>query len=176
MLVTTAGGRFFSNGLDLDRFGAHPNELGEYVARVQGLFAKVLTLPAPTIAAINGHPFGAGAMLAMAHDFRVLREDRGYFCFLEVDIQIPFTPGMAALIQGKLQPQAAVEAMTTGRRYGRPDAKAAGIVDWVADEATLHESAAGKGVELASKHRETLRQIKQTTYASAIEALQRRKD
>src|SRR3954454_3936178 len=107
VLVTTGTGKFFSNGLDLDWLGAHPHEMNDYVARIQGLFTKVLTLPVPTIAAINGHAFGAGAMLAMAHDFRVMREDRGYFCFPEVDIHIPFTPGMAGLIQGKLHPQTA---------------------------------------------------------------------
>ena len=47
-----------------------------------------------------------------------MRSDRGYFCFPEVDIRIPFTPGMAALIQAKLSPQAAVASMTTGRRFG----------------------------------------------------------
>jgi hypothetical protein len=54
----------------------------------------------------------------LAHDARVMRGDRGYFCLPEVDIQIPFTPGMAGLIQARLTPQAAHEAMTTGRRYG----------------------------------------------------------
>ena len=86
----------------------------------------------PHVAAINGHAFGAGSMLAMAHDFRVMREDRGYFCFPEVDIHIPFTEGMAALIQAKLTPSAAVESMTTGRRYDGPAAQASGIVDAVA--------------------------------------------
>jgi enoyl-CoA hydratase/carnithine racemase len=50
----------------------------------------VLIAPVPTVAAINGHAFGAGSMLAIAHDFRVMRVDRGYYCFPEVDIRIPF--------------------------------------------------------------------------------------
>lgn len=54
--------------------------------------ARILTLPEPTVAAVSGHVFGAGAMLAMAHDWRIMRSDRGYFCFPEVDIRIPFTP------------------------------------------------------------------------------------
>ena len=55
-----------------------------------------------------------------------MRADRGYYCFPEVDIRIPFTPGMAALIQTKLTPGAAVTAMTTGRRYGGPGASGPG--------------------------------------------------
>ncbi|MCG2942458.1 enoyl-CoA hydratase/isomerase family protein, partial [Escherichia coli] len=72
-----------------------------YVGRIHELFSRVLTFSLPTAAAVNGHAFGGGAMLAMAHDYRVMRDDRGYFCFPEVDINIPFTPGMAALIQAK---------------------------------------------------------------------------
>ena len=113
---------------------AHGDQTQWYVGRVQALLARVLTLPMPTAAAIGGHAFGAAAMLALAHDFRVMRADRGYFCFPEVDIRIPFTPGMAALIQAKLTPQAAVSAMTTGRRFGGAEAAAIGIVDATADE------------------------------------------
>ena len=90
------------------------------------LLARVLELPVPTVAAIQGHSFAAGAMLALAHDFRVMRADRGFFCLPEVDINIPFTPAMAALIPARLSKQTAHEAMTTGRRYGGQDAAAAG--------------------------------------------------
>ena len=172
-LVTIGTGKFFSNGLDLDWLGAHPNEMGSYVARVQELYIRVLTLPVPTIAAVNGHAFGAGAMLAAAHDFRVMREDRGFFCLPEVDIQIPFTEGMAALLQAKLTPATATEAMTTGRRYGGADALTAGIVDAVAAEAELRATAIERIRPLAGKHRETLAAIKATMHASVIEALRR---
>lgn len=171
VLVTIGGGKFFSNGLDLDWLGANPTELEPYVARIQAMFAKVLILPVPTVAAVNGHAFGGGAMLAMAHDFRVMREDRGYLCFPEVDIHIPFTPGMAALIQSKLTPASAVEAMTTGRRYGGADALAAGLVDAVASESALAEVAAARVRDLAGKDRATLGAIKQTMFAAAVGAL-----
>ena len=90
--------------------------------RCTGCSAGPSGWPFPTVAAIQGHAFAAGAMFALAHDFRVMRADRGYFCLPEVDIHIPFTRGMSALIQAKLVGQAAHEAMTTGRRYGGTDA------------------------------------------------------
>ncbi len=117
-LVTAATGKFFSNGLDLDWLLANTDRTKEYVASVQSIFARVLTLPVTTVAALQGHTFAAGAMLSLAHDFRVMRADRGFWCLPEVDIQIPFTAGMSALIQARLTPQTAHEAMTTGRRYG----------------------------------------------------------
>ncbi|MGI5170570.1 enoyl-CoA hydratase/isomerase family protein [Spirillospora sp. CA-253888] len=170
-LVTTGHGKFFSNGLDLDWLGAHPEELPSYVERVQELLARVLSLPVPTIAAVNGHAFGAGAMLALAHDHRVMRADRGYFCLPEVDIHIPFTPGMAALIQGKLTPAAAIASMTTGHRFGAPEARDLGLVDDVADLDRLVATADARVRPLAGKDRTTLAAIKSTMFASVLTAL-----
>ena len=170
-LVTTADSKFYSNGLDLDWLGAHSDQGDWYVGRVQGLLARMLTLPIPTAAAVVGHAFGAGAMLAIAHDFRVMRDDRGFFCFPEVDIRIPFTPGMAALIQAKLTPQAAVASMTTGRRFGGIDAKAYGLVDATAAEGSVTITATELLRPLGGKDSGTLGAIKQGMFGPAVAAL-----
>lgn len=171
VLVTTGAGKFYSNGLDLDYLGEHPGDLGSYVEQVQAVLATMLTLPVPTVAAVNGHAFGAGSMFAMAHDYRVMRSDRGYFCFPEVDIHIPFTRGMAALIQSKTTPRAAVDAMTTGHRYPAADALAAGLVDDVAELTDLPDASARMVGHLAGKDRATLGAIKSTMFATAVAAL-----
>lgn len=170
-LVTVGSGKFYSNGLDLEWLLANGDQAESYVARVHALFARVLTFPLPTAAAINGHAFGAGAMLAMSHDYRLMREDRGYFCFPEADINIPFTPGMAALIQSRLAPQVAHVSMTTGRRYGGAEARDAGIVDATAADAALVSDATHHLSSLVGKNQATQRAIKATMYATAIEAL-----
>ncbi|MDX1889660.1 enoyl-CoA hydratase-related protein [Mycolicibacterium sp. 050158] len=170
-LVTTGTGKFYSNGLDLDWLLAHGDQMQYYVGRVHALFARVLTMPLPTAAALNGHAFGAGAMLAMAHDYRVMRVDRGFFCFPEVDIRIPFTPGMAALIQAKLTPAAAVASMTTGRRFGGAEALRLGLVDATAEESSVTADAVGLLTPLGGKDRGTMGAIKTTMYGPAIAAL-----
>jgi enoyl-CoA hydratase/carnithine racemase len=75
--------------------GEHPQEAGPFVDEVHGLLARLLSLPVVAVAACQGHVFAAGAMLALAHDARVMRADRGYFCLPEVDISIPSRPGWA---------------------------------------------------------------------------------
>jgi enoyl-CoA hydratase/carnithine racemase len=170
-LVTTGRGKFFSNGLDLDWLAGHGDRLGEYVGAVHELLAAVLTLPVPAVAAINGHAFGAGAMLALAHDFRVMRADRGYMCFPEVDIRIPFTPGMAALVQAKLTPAAAVVAMTTGQRFGGPAAVTAGLADEAVAADEVLSQAVDRAAALAGKDPGTLGAIKSTMYGSVAGAL-----
>ena len=171
-LVTTGIGKFYSNGLDLDWLGANGDRLPWYVGRVQEIFNRILTFPLPTVAAVNGHAFGAGSMLAIAHDYRVMRDDRGYFCFPEVDIRIPFTPGMAALIQSKVPPQTAVTAMTTGRRYGGQEALAAALVDDTAPEAGVVDAAIDRLRPILGKDPGTLGAIKTTMYAAVTTALQ----
>ncbi|HEY2272517.1 MAG TPA: enoyl-CoA hydratase-related protein, partial [Jatrophihabitantaceae bacterium] len=93
-LVTTARGKFFSNGLDLDWLSEHGDRFFDYVIDVHALLARILAIPVPTVAAVQGHAFAGGGMLALAHDFRVMRADRGFFCLPEVNINIPFSRGM----------------------------------------------------------------------------------
>jgi enoyl-CoA hydratase/carnithine racemase len=173
-LVTTAGGKIWSNGLDLEWMGANTDAVPEFVPRVHALLGQMLALPVPTVAAIQGHCFAAGAMLAVAHDVRVMRADRGFFCLPEVDIRIPFTPPMAALIQARLSKAAAHEAMTTGRRYGGGDAAAAGIVDAAVGEDEVVAAAVQRATALAGKHGATLGAIKEGMYADALALLRDR--
>ncbi|HSP39487.1 MAG TPA: enoyl-CoA hydratase-related protein [Frankiaceae bacterium] len=171
-LVLAASGKFWSNGLDLEWMAANQDQILSHVDAVHALLARVLALPVPTVAAIQGHCFAAGAMLALAADFRVMRDDRGFFCLPEVDIHIPFTPGMAALIQARLSKKTAHEAMTTGRRYGGKDALAAGIVDAVGGENEVRSTALDLVRPLAAKDGPTLGAIKRGMYGPAIAALQ----
>lgn len=170
-LVTTATGKFYSNGLDLDWLTTHQDQWQPYVAKVQALFSRVLTLQMVSVAALPGHTFAAGAMLALAHDRRVMRVDRGYFCFPEVDINIPFTQGMNDLIVARLAPATAHESMTTGRRYGGSDALIAGLVDEAVPLPEVLPNAIAAAQALASKRGATLAAIKSTLYAPVVASL-----
>ena len=163
-LLTVGTGKFFSNGLDLDWMGAHPDEIEPLLDGVEALLARVLTLPVPTVAVIQGHAFGAGALLGLSHDFRLMREDRGYFCLPEVDLGLPFRPAMTALLKAKLTPQTALTAMTTGRRYGGAAAVEAGIVDQAHGESDLRAAGVALAQSLAAKAGPTLGQIKRGLY------------
>ena len=136
-LVITATGKFFSNGLDTDHIFAAPDQLPGYLDRVHALYAKVLTLPVPTVSAVNGHAFGAGAMLALCTDHVLMRTERGFWSLPEAALTMPFTRGMATLLRTRLTDRTATEAMYTSRRYGADDAVRAGIVDEAVDAELL---------------------------------------
>lgn len=170
-VVTTGEGKFYSNGLDLDWLTANADRLDWYVGRIHGLYARLLGQNLPSVAAVNGHSFAGGGMLALAHDFTVMRADRGWFCLPEVDIDIPFTPGMAALIQAKLPKETAHEAMLTGRRFTGQEAVAAGIAHHAEAEDAVLAKAVELAAGLAAKNGKTFGAIRRTMYRPAITAL-----
>lgn len=175
-LVTTGEGKFYSNGLDmaaLAEAGAAGREgLAAYLGRVHRLFARVLAFPRVTVAAMNGHAFAGGFMLALAHDLRVLRQDRGFLCLPEIDLRLNLQPGMTALIQAKLRKQSAHEAIVTGRRYGAADALARGMVDEVAEEAAVLPRAIALAAELAAKDPATMAGLKRGLHGETLHLLE----
>lgn len=173
-LVTTGEGKFYSNGLDLAwAAGRSADEIRASMAAVHALFARVLAFPMITVAAINGHAFAAGAMFSLAHDFRVMRTDRGYFCFPEIDLGtgLPLTAGMSAVIDAKLTRAVAHEAILTGQRYGAPEAEARGMVHKALPEAGVLPRAIEIARQLSAKHRATMGALKRGMFASALEVL-----
>jgi len=175
-LVTTGEGKFYSNGLDMPTLVAAGKAGREGVAAVLGrvhrLFARVLAFPRITVAAMNGHAFAGGLMLALAHDLRVMRADRGYLCLPEIDLHLNLQPAMTAVIQAKLRKQVAHEAIVTGRRYAAGDALARGMVDEVADEAEVLPRAIALAAELAEKEPTTMAALKRGLHGAALRLLE----
>ena len=171
-LVLTGDGKFFSNGLDLAWMsGEGRDRAGEVVTGMLGIFARLLASPIPSVAALNGHAFAGGAMLALACDFRVMRSDRGFFCIPEIDLGLPLHPGMAALIQARLPKLTAHEAIVTGKRYGGVEALARGIADYATPAVDLLAKAMSIAAPLAGKNRAVMQTHKRLLYGDALRLL-----
>jgi Delta3-Delta2-enoyl-CoA isomerase len=171
-LVTIGTGKFYSNGLDVAWMMEHgPPAAARCLQDVLALIGRVLTLPCYTVAAVNGHAFGAGAQLAVVHDLRLMRSGRGYWCMPEVDMQLPLHPGMVAILQARVPHAAVHEAIVTGRRWSAEDAATAGIVDRVLAEAALLPAALDAGAAMASKASPVLGRLKRSLYPRVLEAL-----
>jgi Delta3-Delta2-enoyl-CoA isomerase len=76
VILRGAGSRFFTTGLDLNERERNPfsSTDGFYP-----LLATVLDFLFPTIALINGHVFGGACLLTLAHDYRIMNANRGYW-------------------------------------------------------------------------------------------------
>jgi len=121
VVVRSAHEKIFSNGIDLEWLVPviQKNDLKtakKFFYQLNELFKRLVTYPMITIAAINGHAFAGGAIMACAFDFRFMRSDRGFFCFPEVDLGIPFLPGMNALLKKAIPMYKVEEMQYTGSR------------------------------------------------------------
>lgn len=121
LVVRGAHDKIFSNGIDLEWLMPimQQNDTAtakKFIETMMTLFRKIALFPMPTIAAITGHAFAGGAILCCYFDFRFMRSDRGFMCFPEVDLGIPFLPGMMTAMKKAIPRYKLDEMVLTGKR------------------------------------------------------------
>lgn len=155
-LVLTGSGKFFCNGLDLERFGDRRDEFVETLHQLEQTIGRLLVFPAYTVAALNGHAFAGGALISCAFDYRVMREDRGYWCMNEAEIGLALDERLWSILMNRLPRATAIVAATTARRFSGPDALHFGIVEAVAGEGEVLAHALTVAESMANLDRPTL--------------------
>lgn len=121
IVLTSSDAKNFSLGVDIEwlmpRMAEKDfNAIKDFMYGMNNVFKRLLLMPMPVVAAINGHAFGNGAIISCACDFRFMRSDRGFFCYPEVDLGIPFLPGMIAFVKKAVPYYTFNEMKLTGRR------------------------------------------------------------
>jgi enoyl-CoA hydratase/carnithine racemase len=171
-LVLTGEGKYFSNGLNLPVIGKLDREvLSAFGLELMRTMGRLVVFPLPTVAAVNGHAFAGGALLAAACDYRVMRQDRGWLCMAEVDVGVPIDPALMALLEAKLTPSTLRTSVLEARRFTGPEALAAGWVDAVAPEAEVLAVATKRAAELSSKGRQIFASIKRSLWGDLAKRL-----
>ena len=170
LITASENEKFFSNGLDLawiQSSGAHPGgDRSVFGSEYMALCARLITFPIPTLAAVNGHAFGAGFMIALCHDSRVMREDRGFLCANEVEIGMTIPEPELALFRHKIPAGAFHQTVVLARRWTGPTAQSAGFVDVISGLDELREQA----LQMAETHlkgsgnRDVTRRMKERIY------------
>jgi enoyl-CoA hydratase/carnithine racemase len=155
-VVLTGSGKFFCNGLDLERFADNHEEFVETLHKLEQTIGRLLVFPAYTVAAINGHAFAGGALMSCAFDYRVMREDRGYWCMNEAEIGLVLDERLWSILTNRLPRSTAIAAASTARRFSGPDALRFGIVEAVAGEDDLLTHAMAIAASMANLDRPTL--------------------
>ena len=161
VVLTSSDPKSWCVGMNLDWIGEQSeHQLEKTFREVEEVFSRWAFLPLPTIACITGHCIAGGAFLASVMDFRLMRADRGWFAFTEIDVQIAPSPKlylMADLLPNK---KAVRELMLTGKKVGGDEAQKLGLVD----ESHLQEKLMPRAMEfahqLSQKDLKTYRKIK----------------
>ncbi|MEJ2155081.1 MAG: enoyl-CoA hydratase/isomerase family protein [Desulfobacteraceae bacterium] len=133
LVVHSTHEKIFSNGIDLEWLlpvlqQSDFAKSKRYFYHLNRLFKRWVTYPLVTIASIGGHAFAGGAIYSCAFDFRFMRTDRGYFCLPEVDLGIPFLPGMNAILRSAIPEIVLREMQLTGVRMTAQMCQTHGIV------------------------------------------------
>lgn len=145
----------------------------EFMYGLNRIFKRILLYPMPVIAAINGHAFGDGTIMACACDFRFMKADRGFFCFPEIDINIPFLPGMMAIVRKAMPGYKFQELVLSGKRAGAADLEAGHVIVKACEneEALMLEALAF--AKTFNKKRPIFGEMKKRMYGYIIEIMEK---
>ena len=93
--------KFFSGGFDVAEVFQYDREtMTEFFGRFIDLYEGMISLPKPVVAAVSGHAFAGGAVLALASDARVMAEGEFGFALNEINLGLALPPGMIRMAVG----------------------------------------------------------------------------
>ena len=133
LIVTGAGPKAFCAGADIKELrGRSLIEQKRGAELGQSVFAKLDTLPIPSIAVINGHAFGGGLELAMACTFRLAARQAKMGL---PEIKLGLIPGYGGTqrLPRLIGEARALEMIMTGRTVDAEEACRVGLVNRLID-------------------------------------------
>ena len=133
LLVTGAGGRAFCAGADVKELKGRGVVEEKRGARFgQSVFARLDTLPIPSVALVNGYAFGGGLELALACTFRIAAP-AARLAMPEVKLGLIPGYGGTQRLPRLIGEARALEMILTGRTVDAAEALRIGLVNRVAD-------------------------------------------
>jgi enoyl-CoA hydratase/carnithine racemase len=181
-VVITGAGRGFCSGGDVDAIigqllGRSMVELVEFTRMTGALIRRMRECPKPIVAAVNGVAAGAGAVIALASDFRVAAEQASIaFLFTKVGLA-GADMGAAYLLPRIVGVARATELLFLGDRVGAADAERLGLFNRVVSADALMPDARALAARLAAGPSFALGMTKQLMnteldldFAAAVEA------
>jgi len=176
LVVKSAHEKIFSNGIDLEWLYPYVQNKDldtckAFFYKLNDVFKRVLMYPMTTIAAMNGHSFAGGAILSCAFDFRFMRTERGFFCFPEVDLGIPFLPGMTALLNKAIPLYKVVDMQLTGVRIPAEECEKHNIIRKACPVENLMDEAIAFA-KSQNKRRIVISELKKILYKDVLQAIE----
>lgn len=176
-LVTTNEGKFFNNGLDLGWITESPSERGPVLYRkFEELLLALMCMKVPTIAAVCGHAAGGGLCLAMAHDHRFMRADRGFLYINGVDINVVVPSRTLSLLACKMSPRVYKDAVLKCVKFTGKMALEAELIDALFDDsATTLKEALKEAEALAGRNwdKSVYMEMRVAMYPNVVENLRK---
>ncbi len=150
-VVLTGEGPAFSAGVDLWRIvdGGH-DYVDAFIPALADAFTAVLTCAQPVVAAVNGHAIAGGCVLTSACDHRIMSVGRAGIGVPELLVGVPFPATAYGIVEHATGAQRARQIALSGKVYPPDEALLLGLVDELADPATLLTYAISHAARLAA--------------------------
>jgi len=134
--ILTASGKVFSAGIDFSYVfpilsQGDPAEVQRWFDDYKRSMMRVFTSPRLLIAALNGHAFAGGMVLAMCCDYRFAVTGDYKFALNEVPVGIPMPSLYTEIIRLRMGERGANQAILFGKTYDVEAAHRLGLVDEV---------------------------------------------
>lgn len=135
LMITGAGEKTFSSGVDV--VDHTPDKVVDMIEVFHGILKRLLFVPIPTVAALNGPALGGGCELAIACDMVVAAENAKLG---QPEIKLGVFPPIAAILMPKLVPMTKVmELLLGGGIIDAQEAHRVGLVNRVFPKETFRE-------------------------------------
>lgn len=173
-VVLTSTGSFFSFGLDVPGYFDYTRgEFEKSFTRFTELYSLIFSFPKPVIAAINGHAVGAGCILALGCDKRIMALGKAKIGLNEITFGATLPFGSVQMLRSATGDKNASRILYTGGLYGAEEAESLGLVDSAVSPEELAETALGEARALGGKDPSAFASIKNMLRKPFIESTAR---
>jgi len=176
LILTSSDEKNWSQGIDVMWLmssvqGGKRDDVKAFLSTMDEIYTLMMQYPMPIIAAMNGHTFGNGIVIAAACDFRFMRSDRGFVCFPEVDMNIPFVPGLIDVILKAIPKHKFNEMILTGRKMSAEEMADANFIDKTFDSVEALNEGALDFAKTFNKSRAIFAEHKRRLHKPVLDAL-----
>jgi enoyl-CoA hydratase len=168
-VVLTGRGRFFSGGLDLSAPPQGDGMVAVTTALFRDVHLKLLTLPKPTLAMMNGHAIAGGLVLVLACDYRLGLDGDYKIGLNEAAIGASFPKIALEIVRLRLTHQRAAELVLGAALYPASQAIRLGVVDELLPAEKLEETVMRRAARMGAFPREAYAHTKLALVAEAVE-------
>jgi len=167
-VVLTGAGAFFSGGFDFSSPARRGDRGRSLYDLYRAVHVKLLGLPKPTVAMLNGHAIAGGAVLVLACDYRLGCEGDYRVGLNEVAVGAAFPRAAMEIVQLRLPPARATELILGAALYPAGQAPRLGLVDELFPADVFATTVMRRAARLASLPREAFAHAKAAFVRDAI--------
>ncbi len=168
VVVLGSAGTFFCGGFD---FAAPRRDAAAAAAlyrRYRDAHVRLLALPKPTVAMVNGHAIAGGLVLALACDFRLGVEGEHRIGLNELAVGAAFPRAAFEIVRLRLSHASASDLILGAALYPASHALRLGVLDEICPATTFAETVFARAARLAACPREAYAHAKAALVAEAV--------